>query len=107
MRVLDGRGVRADRATVLIQDGRIEAITDLPSAPDGSRRIDGTGMTLVPGLMNAHVHVTMDGSADPAGSLAAAGGVARSPLPLASDCAPRWAPGSPRSATWARPTASR
>jgi len=77
VRVVDGRGVRADRATVLIHDGRIASITDLPPAPDDSRRVDGTGMTLLPGLMNAHVHVTMDGSADPAGDLAAAGGVAR------------------------------
>jgi imidazolonepropionase-like amidohydrolase len=77
VRVVDGRGVRADRATVHIRGGRIEAITE--SAPDDAvaQRIDGAGMTLVPGLMNAHVHVTMDGTADPAAGLAASGGVAR------------------------------
>ncbi len=77
VRLIDGRGVRADRANIRILDGRIETITDAPLEAGSGRRVDGAGLTLVPGLMNAHVHVTMDGSPDPAADLAAAGGPAR------------------------------
>jgi imidazolonepropionase-like amidohydrolase len=44
---------------VLIRDGRIAAVSDKPiEAPDDSRRLDGTGKYLTPGLTDAHVHVS-------------------------------------------------
>lgn len=72
VRLVDGRGEVAPRADVLVRDGRIEAIGTIVRQP-GAHVVDGTGRTLVPGLMNAHVHVTMSGGADPAGDLAALG----------------------------------
>ncbi len=44
---------------VLVRDGRIAAVSDraLP-APEGARRLDGTGKFLTPGLMDGHVHVS-------------------------------------------------
>lgn len=43
---------------VLIDDGRIAAVSErAPSAP-GVRRLDGTGKFLAPGLTDAHVHVS-------------------------------------------------
>jgi amidohydrolase family protein len=44
---------------VLVRDGRIAAVSDRPiPAPEGARRLDGTGKFLTPGLMDGHVHVS-------------------------------------------------
>jgi len=65
-RVVDGRGVRAERADVLIADGRIRQIGGDIASPDGATELDVSGRTIVPGLMNAHAHVCLDGtSPDP------------------------------------------
>lgn len=77
VRLVDGRGELALLADVLVQDGRITRIDERIDAPSGVRVVHGAGRALVPGLMNAHVHVAMDGSADPAADLAADGGPAR------------------------------
>ncbi len=75
-RVADGRGLRHPRADLLIDGGRIVAI-DPGGIPAGADRIAGAtvldlaGMTVVPGLMNAHAHITLDGSPDPGATLAA------------------------------------
>ena len=74
-RVLDGRGVRAERADVLVDEGRISAIEPGgvdPSADAlaGAEAVDLTGLTVLPGLMNAHSHITLDASPDPFTSLA-------------------------------------
>jgi imidazolonepropionase-like amidohydrolase len=41
---------------VLIENGRIAAVGAAVRAPDGAGMVDGTGMTLLPGLIDAHVH---------------------------------------------------
>jgi len=57
---------------VLIRGGRIEGVSEQPIvAPSGSRRIDGAGKFLAPGIFDAHVHVSdaiglPPGSTDPA-----------------------------------------
>ena len=57
--VLAGRTVA--RPQITITDGRISAISnqDSPVAA-GARRIDLPGMTLLPGLIDIHVHLTSD-----------------------------------------------
>jgi imidazolonepropionase-like amidohydrolase len=67
VRVVDGRGVRAERADLLVQDGRIARIsTTSLDAPAGAHVLDLAGATVTPGLMNAHAHITFDGtSPDP------------------------------------------
>jgi imidazolonepropionase-like amidohydrolase len=57
--VLAGRIVV--RPQITITDGRITAVSsqDAPAAP-GARRIDLPGMTLLPGLIDMHVHLTSD-----------------------------------------------
>ena len=43
---------------VLVEDDRIKEISDKPlTAPSGAREIDLKGKTLMPGLIDAHVHV--------------------------------------------------
>ncbi len=45
---------------IVLRGGRIESITPAGSAPiaDGDTQIDGTGLFAIPGLFDAHVHIT-------------------------------------------------
>ena len=60
VRVIDGTGAapRNDQ-TVVIQDGRIQAIGPAATLrpPAGAHLIDGTGKTLIPGLVMLHEHL--------------------------------------------------
>jgi imidazolonepropionase-like amidohydrolase len=59
--LIDGRG-NAPRAnqTILIADGRISAVFPSGSRPlpNGTRIIDLTGQTVLPGLIEGHVHIS-------------------------------------------------
>ncbi len=59
--VVDVDGSR--EADVAVEDGRIAAVGDVPDDPDDE--IDATGQFVAPGLVDAHVHVMMDGRPDP------------------------------------------
>jgi imidazolonepropionase-like amidohydrolase len=59
--VVDADGAR--EADVAVEDGEIAAVGDVPDDPD--EEIDASGQYVAPGLVDAHVHVTMDGRADP------------------------------------------
>lgn len=54
-RVFDGEQVH-ERATLVIADGRVRALAADPPLPEGTRRIDLAGKTVMPGLIDAHVH---------------------------------------------------
>jgi imidazolonepropionase-like amidohydrolase len=57
--VLAGRTV--ERPQITITDGRIVAVASQgASLPAGARRIDLPGLTLLPGLIDVHVHLTSD-----------------------------------------------
>ena len=62
-RVIDGTGrAPVEQATVLIGNGRIQAV-GAPSAvrvPGGATRVDMSGKTIMPGMINAHAHVNVD-----------------------------------------------
>ena len=55
------------RPLVLIEDGRIARVgqQDATPLPDGIATIDLPGATLMPGLIDCHVHLIFDGSAEP------------------------------------------
>ena len=59
--VIDGRGTSPLLyRDVLVQNGKIELITVTGmdgTLPDGTKIIDGTGLTVMPGLMDLHVHL--------------------------------------------------
>ncbi|MEP6548189.1 MAG: amidohydrolase family protein [Gammaproteobacteria bacterium] len=57
--VLAGRVV--DHPQITIVDGRITGIADRGTAmPPGARHVDLAGMTLLPGLIDMHTHITSD-----------------------------------------------
>jgi hypothetical protein len=60
VRVIDGTGAPArDDQTVVIVSGRIESVTPAASAraPKDAKRVDGTGETIIPGLVGLHDHL--------------------------------------------------
>jgi imidazolonepropionase-like amidohydrolase len=66
VQLFDGRTVRS-RAGVLVVGGRIEWVGLHRRAPRVARaahEVDGTGRTLLPGLIDCHVHLCFDGVAD-------------------------------------------
>nr|VFJ75699.1 MAG: Imidazolonepropionase [Candidatus Kentron sp. FW] len=57
--IIDGTGTKPmEGLSLLIRDGRIAAIGRGIEA-NGVKRLDATGMTLLPGLIDAHVHLGM------------------------------------------------
>lgn len=58
-RVFDGARV-LPKADVLVRDGVIAAVAPSVPAPAGVRVVDGAGRTLLPGLIDAHVHLVGD-----------------------------------------------
>jgi hypothetical protein len=63
------------QATVVIQDGKISALdTSGAQLPEGAEVVDfGSDACLLPGLIDAHVHLAFDASAEVVTSLAARG----------------------------------
>jgi imidazolonepropionase-like amidohydrolase len=69
-RLFDGTGAAVrEAAGVLVEDGRIARVgAASDAAPDGARVIDVGGRTLLPGLVDAHVHVKFEGPATAPGA---------------------------------------
>ena len=55
VRIFDGTRV-IPKGQVWVQNGRIKAVAADVKAPASVRKIDGTGKTLLPGLIDAHAH---------------------------------------------------
>lgn len=51
-------GVLRPGTTIVIEDGRIATVTQEPIAVDDAARIDAGGRVVLPGLIDAHVHVS-------------------------------------------------
>src|SRR5271170_2587800 len=51
-----------EHGSILIKDGKIAAVgTDL-KAPDGATIVDATGQFVIPGIIDCHSHIAVDGS---------------------------------------------
>jgi len=67
-RLIDGTGgAPLDQATVIIRNGRIEAAgaAAAVTVPSGATRVDLSGKTIMPGIINAHGHLSADQSTKP------------------------------------------
>jgi imidazolonepropionase-like amidohydrolase len=65
-RVVVGNGNVLERASVLVEGERILKVAARNfKTPKGCRRISLKGLTLLPGFIDAHVHLCLDGSPDP------------------------------------------
>jgi len=56
--VFDGTGSDPRPADVAVEDGRI---VDVGTGLDGDDAVDASGMTILPGFFDTHVHVTLEG----------------------------------------------
>lgn len=58
-RVIVGDGTVLERGTVVVAGDRILSVTEEPVEAPEARRIDASGKTVLPGLIDAHVHLTI------------------------------------------------
>jgi imidazolonepropionase-like amidohydrolase len=67
-RLFDGESAApVERPVVLVEEGRIVAAGSGLQPPETAEIVDLDGATLLPGLVDAHIHLTFDASADPVG----------------------------------------
>ena len=65
-RVIVGDGRILEHATVLVEDGKIVKIAqNSTTIPKDTQKIPIDGQTLLPGFIDCHIHICMDGSPDP------------------------------------------
>ena len=71
VRLIDGTGDLHDNATLLVRGTKILAAgpSKEVSIPKGAVRIDGRGLSIVPGLIDCHVHLCLGGEPDVVGTL--------------------------------------
>ena len=63
--VIDGTGAKPRKASVLVVGDTIKAVgkaADAAAAPT-AQRLDASGLTLMPGIIDGHVHSTFDDAA--------------------------------------------
>jgi imidazolonepropionase-like amidohydrolase len=66
VRLIDGSGAVIEPATVIVREHRIAAAgpSRTISIPRGAMRVNGRGLTVLPGLIDCHVHLCWRGEAD-------------------------------------------
>jgi len=56
-----------EHGSILIRDGKIAAVGTDVKMPDGATVIDATGQFVMPGIVDCHSHIAVDGSVNEAG----------------------------------------
>src|ERR1700723_4627280 len=56
-----------EHGSILIRDGKIAAVGADLQAPEGAAIIDATGQYVMPGIIDCHSHIAVDGSVNEAG----------------------------------------
>jgi imidazolonepropionase-like amidohydrolase len=71
VRLIDGTGDLHDNATLLVRGTKISAVgpSNEVRIPKGAVCIDGRGLSIIPGLIDCHVHLCLGGEADVVGTL--------------------------------------
>jgi imidazolonepropionase-like amidohydrolase len=61
-RIIVGDGTVIERGSVVVRDGRIASVSQGAANAQGAQTIDGQGMTVMPGFIDAHRHVPTGGN---------------------------------------------
>lgn len=70
--VITGDGRILEKATVVVEDEKIVKVAQgAVKLPRNAQKIPIDGMTLLPGFIDAHIHVCIDGSPDPVSTMMA------------------------------------
>ncbi|HSA87142.1 MAG TPA: amidohydrolase family protein [Nitrospira sp.] len=71
VRLIDGTGAVQNDATLLVRGTKIVAagLSREVGIPKGAVRIDGRGLSIIPGLIDCHVHLCLGGEPDVVGTL--------------------------------------
>lgn len=64
VRLIDGTGRVWEQAAIRIEEDRIAAVTEAVAPSTDEEVLDLRGKTVIPGLINCHVHLCLDGSPD-------------------------------------------
>ena len=65
-RIINGTGAAPlEQGTIVIENGRIQAVGAKVKIPAGATRVDMAGKTIMPGIINAHGHLSFDKSDRP------------------------------------------
>lgn len=80
-RIVTVSGPVIERGTVVIRNGLIQAVGANVAAPADARVIDGTGLTLYPGLIDAYTSLGIQQSAAQAARTGGAAGTSAAPSP--------------------------
>ncbi len=69
--IVDGKGGLPERGFIVVERDRIARVGkgDDPGAKNGHEIVDLEGRMILPGMIDCHVHFTIDGGADPVQSL--------------------------------------
>lgn len=59
-RIIDGTGQTIQQGSVVVRDGRIGSVSEGTSAFQGAPQIDAQGMTVMPGMIDSHMHLLVD-----------------------------------------------
>ena len=72
-RVIDGTGAVLEDRFIVIDSGTIAGVGPMAGFPDTPNAdvIDVSGCTVMPGIIDCHVHLSIDGDADPIGQVVA------------------------------------
>jgi imidazolonepropionase-like amidohydrolase len=65
-RLIDGTGTVREHMTILVRGTKIVAVgpSNEVSIPKGALRLNGRGLSVIPGLIDCHVHLCLGGEAD-------------------------------------------
>ena len=69
VRLIDGTGRVWEQAAIHVEGERIADVTAPVALPVEEEVLDLSGKTAIPGLINCHTHLCLDGSADPMASM--------------------------------------
>lgn len=58
-RILDGTGAILEQGSIVVRDGRIVSVSASAPEAQGSTEINAQGMTVMPGMIETHVHLLL------------------------------------------------